>query len=1316
MEPVEEGTTEIQRRQFQRRARKALATICLSLGDEQLALVRSAKTSKEAWSKLESHYEVKSLANKLFLRKKYFTITMAENDTMMEHVNKLKALAEQLEAIGAAVSEDDQVATLLCSLPDSYNNLIMALESRTDDLKLEFVIARLLHEEHKRKENSLPVDNTEKALFTSKGKQHEKPKGKKKGNCYNCGSPGHWARDCRKPKKAKPEGKQANASCMTECSETGEHTLFWSSEHTNNSSTTWYIDSGASQHMSHQKDSMEDYVEFATPEKVRLGDNRVIEALGKGSVWVQVKVEENYKRAKLQDVLYVPDLAKNLFSVSAVTKKKYSMSFDQEKCVIVDKNGNVVGSGKVCDNLFVLDVPQMKKKSHDVNAASELSEASSEHLWHQRYGHLGLKNLRMLRDKELVQGLKFQSSQESTFCDGCAKGKQKRMPFPKESSRATEILEIVHSDVCGPMQTKSHGGNRYFVTFIDDKSRFTAVYFMQRKDQVFEKFKEYEAMVTNVTGKNIKILRSDNGGEYTSKVFVDYLRKKGIQRQLTIPRTPQQNGVAERMNRTIQEAARSMMHNAGLEYGFWGEAVETAVILRNRSPTVAVENMTPYENFMGKKPDVSNLKVFGCNAYMHIAKETRKKWDPKSKKCIFIGYSLYSKAYRLWDPKARKVHLSRDVLFEENNFDGRVREPPYTESLELAGDNQEQAMVEELPEDPVEQQSVITQNRAEESNQQEPDNQTMADLPEEPVIEDPESVITNDDAEEETEVQETDNNRESEQLSRRSERNRMPPNRDGVITGDWWKRDATCSSAEGISEEPTTLEAALTSPDKVQWKEALDNEYSSLVKNNTWTLVPLPKGRKAVDCRWVFKVKYNADGSIERHKARLVAKGFSQVAGLDYEETFSPVARYTSIRTILAIANQLNLEVHQMDVSTAFLNGELQEEIYMTQPEGYILKRKEHLVCKLNKSIYGLKQASRCWFNTINEFLKNSGYVQCKSDPCLYIKREGDNLMLVALYVDDLLLASNSKKMLHREKEALKRRFEMKDLGEVHYCLGIQIERKRTKKFMLLHQSKYLTSLLKKFGMEDCKPVSTPLDQSSKLLPNEGDPVDKTKYQTLVGGLTYAVTGTRPDLAYALGMVSQFCSNPGLEHWKAAKRILRYIKGTIDYGIKFDGSKQDAVQVSGFVDADWGSNPNGRRSQSGYLFSLCGGIISWASKRQSTVALSSTEAEYVSASLACQEAVWLRALLDDLNFVQEESTVIKEDNQGAIALSKNPKFHARTKHIDIKHHFIRQKVDNAEITLEYCPTEQMLADLLTKALGKTLFQRFRDLMGMSNVI
>ena len=601
VEPTGEGTTEASVQKFRKRARKALATICLSLSDSQLSLVRSANTAKDAWSKLENHYEVKSLANKLFLRKKYFTASMSEGDTMMEHINKMRSLAEQMASVGAQVSEEDQVATLLCSLPDSYDNLIVALESRAYNLTLEFIFARLLHEERKRSEVSSGLGIAmEKALITTKEKSrsagHQVKSTNKKGKCFNCGLTGHWARECKKPKKSNE--KQRQQANVTEIDDT--HALFWTAPSTSTQEAiSWFIDSGASQHMSWCKDRMVNYSELPTPEKVRLGDNRTVLAKGTGSIWIKVEVKGVWKPVELTKVLYVPDLAKNLFSVSAVVKKGLSVVFKEDKCLILNSDGEIMGSGRKDSKLFILDCLPLNESIHEANSAAD---AKPLQLWHQRFGHLGVKNLKLLHDRNLADGLNLNDSKDMVFCEACIKGKQTRSSFPKgQATRATELLEIVHSDVCGPMQTTSLGGNRYFVTFIDDKSRFTAIYFMKTKDQVLQKFKEFEAMSTNVTGKKIKAvtasdstakriknLRSDNGGEYSLKEFDDFLTSKGIAKQRSIPRTPQQNGVAERMNITIQETARSMLHAAGLSDAFWGEAVATAVILRNRSPTVAV--------------------------------------------------------------------------------------------------------------------------------------------------------------------------------------------------------------------------------------------------------------------------------------------------------------------------------------------------------------------------------------------------------------------------------------------------------------------------------------------------------------------------------------------------------------------------------------------------------------------------------------------------------------------------------------------------------------------------------------------------------
>ena len=494
------------------------------------------------------------------------------------------------------------------------------------------------------------------------------------------------------------------------------------------------------------------------------------------------------------------------------------------------------------------------------------------------------------------------------------------------------------------------------------------------------------------------------------------------------------------------------------------------------------------------------------------------------------------------------------------------------------------------------------------------------------------------------------------------------------------------------------------------------------MENKTWELVALPSGKNVVGSKWVFKVKRNADGSIEKFKARLVAQGYSQAAGVDFQEVFSPVIRNTSMRSLLALANSLDWEVHQMDVKSAFLQGDLNEEIYMRQPDGYVDKGNPNHVCKLKKSLYGLKQAARCWNSSIDHYLKTSGYKQADSDQCLYcmksIKAKDGRIcfVILSIHVDDILLFSNNIDMLNKEKLLIGKRFKVQDLGEVNYVLGMVVKRDRKSRKLTISQPKYLEGILKRFQMENCKPVSTPMDVGKQFcaLSEDEKPINVQEYQKMIGCLTYVSTATRPDLASAVGILARYMSRPGMEHFKGVKRVLRYIKGTINHGLVFKANEEKQM-IIGYSDADWGNDLDTRRSISGYVFQVKGSTVSWYSKRQTCIARSSTEAEYVALSLATQEIVWLKKLLQDVNVRSEKSLVIYEDNQGAIELSKNAKFHNRTKHIDIAFHFIREKVGNGSIDVKYCPTDQMLADIMTKSLSKEKFIKFREQLGVSEI-
>ena len=512
-------------------------------------------------------------------------------------------------------------------------------------------------------------------------------------------------------------------------------------------------------------------------------------------------------------------------------------------------------------------------------------------------------------------------------------------------------------------------------------------------------------------------------------------------------------------------------------------------------------------------------------------------------------------------------------------------------------------------------------------------------------------------------------------------------------------------------KEPLTWEEVLSSSNSVEWIEAANNEIEAMRTNNTWELVDLPKGRKAIPCKWVFRIKANELGEITRYKARLVAKGYAQSYGVDYEETFAPVVRINSIRTLLAVAMSEGLTLVQMDVTTAFLNGELEEELYMKQPEGFIDPSAPNKVLKLHKSIYGLKQAPRAWNKLISTTLTELGFRQGKAEPCLFTLKS-KSIVHLALFVDDIIIAHNDNKIVDQIKSQLSASFKMKDMGELSFILGMKIF-KESENTLKITQEKYIEEILDEFGMKDCKQVSTPQPLDSNIETDEEILNDEmgTLYRALIGKLMYAMTCTRPDIAKSVGVLSQALARPTKGHWQLAKRVLRYLRGTSKASLTIKGPSPN-VTLNAFVDADWAGDKNDRKSTSGCIVQINGCPVSWFSKKQASVALSTTEAEYIAASACLQEVIWLRTLLEDLGFPQTEATRIYEDNQGCIKLAQNSRCDARTKHIDIRHHFIREKLDEKVIQLEYCPTNDNLADVFTKPLPGPQFAKLRDGLGL----
>ena len=1241
-ETLAEGATVAVTTEFQKKSQRAFSTLVLAISTPQLYLVTSCEEPAQAWTELKNHFERDTLANKLFLKKQYFRLEMKEGTSIEKHLKHMKELTDRLAAIGAPIAEEDQVVTLLGSLPKSYSTLVTALESRGDDLTLNYVQQALAHEERKMQERGHSKSDEQKRDSALVGDSTGKPKLKPryKPICYNCRQRGHFQRDCpntrKGPHKAETAAEESTNAFTAgkDCSDRGR----------------WLVDSGASSHMTWDKELLTDYKEFQTPEKIGLGDGRQVDAVGAGNVHLKMLFNVSQpKMSVMYRVLYVPELACNLFSVRAAASKGNFLKFGRSRCWIRDGNGKLCGMGTMIDKLYQLDCEVVPSAEAATLATKSRARDSNLDMWHYRLGHANEQTIKNMAYKQLALGITLPKQAQLSFCEGCVAGKMTRKPFRSVGEiRSKRKLKLVHSDVCGPMPTESIGGNKYFVTFIDDFSRCCAVYFLRNKSEVPDKFKEFEARACNDCSERIGTLRSDNGGEYLSKEFRSYLKSRGIHHELTVPHSPQQNGVAERMNRTLLETARSMMAHAGLSEKYWAEAVEAASYIRNRTSTSALDgNKTPLQAWSGRKPDVSNLKVFGCIAYAHVPDTQRRKLDQKAVKLRFVGYSVQSKAYRLLDERTSQVYTRRDVIFNEQDFGRSTEKPPQNE-------------------EPLE--TVEVESRPDEAF----------------------------------------NEQEEPPPRRQSERTRQPPVRFGrdeyvAATSVQHVAYAACQVAE-----PQTMDEALSGEHSDIWKQAADSEYDSLLENETWDLVPLPSGRKPIGSRWVFKVKYGASGDVERFKARLVAKGYAQKPGIDYEETFSPVVKFQSIRTLLAFAVQNDLLLHQMDVVTAFLNGTLEEDIYMEQPDGYIEQGKEDLVCKLKKSLYGLKQSSRCWNKAFTEFMKSIGFNQSAADPCIYVR----DTCIVAVYVDDLIIATKTPEEMQEVKQLLSSQFQMKDLGELHYCLGITIEQDTTEKSIGLHQKQYLLKMLKKFKLENAKPVSTPADPNVKLCKDDGvsKSVDSTTYQSMVGSLLYAAIATRPDISHAVAVVSKYNSNPSEAHLTAVKRILRYLKGTLDITLKY--RKSDKDEVLGYTDADYAGDVDDRHSTTGNLFLMSGAPISWFSKKQPIVTLSTAEAEYVALSTATQEAVWIRKLLSDFGVSQSQATTIMEDNQGAICLAKNPVSHSRSKHIDVRYHYIREALNDGIIDLQYCPTHDMIADTLTKPLPKQRFVMLRKNMGL----
>lgn len=1386
----------------------AKAMILLTLSEDIVKLVLACSSAGQVWQRLKEIHAQDSEACRMLVQQEFYNIRMKPGSKVSTYVAEVELIAKKLRDIGVDLKDEELISKIVSGLTMDFKNFMTNwMATPKDERKYANLLPRLLAEESLRPQEEQQVGVAMKASYnrhSNRNGKHQNAKSNKKRSiiCYNCNEEGHVKRECPRLKGSANKGGQQVKSNRGDDDTNGKrYAVVAKSEHSNGQ--TWFLDSGASFHITKNRAWFKTYHEHQKPIPVQVGNNEYVYSMGKGSIDVSAIVDGEVLELTLQDVEYVPKISDNLISTGMLDHKGFEvLTARGEIRIIKNECTYIQGSRDQSSNMYSLDMFISGK------VCVARAERSVEE-WHQALGHPDINEIKNMAAKKCADQFKIVDRQPKTEkCGPCQCGKAHHVSHPcSRRERATEPLYRVHTDLVGPMEPMSVGGSRYFMLIRDEYSSYMFCYFIANKSQVLGCIKRFITEATALAQKSVKYIRSDNGSEFKNSSMSMLLESENVIQEFSAPWTPQQNGEAERANRTVLETAKTILSESGLPLELWGEAVLCAVYLRNRITNSRNHEQTPFQMFHSKVPSYAHLVPFGKEMHLLDSARGLSKFGSKTVEVYMIGYGDRLNTYRVWDPARNKVVISADVVIAKHQEVTRERNIcdrptvifnifPHVDSTSRGngnhGDGQDSASREgqrvlapnsdggttqvsggtqpangscsaiqnagrsetnsvairsvPAPSESVQVRAQPSQRRVAAGTRQVPSRGARTQVQQRGTVTGANSQSTHTRRQptvpqgvttvmmptrqvilsgcaapivnrQPTSRAQTEPSNIPALASSTSElrqdtvalasgeqvQAKLATSRHEAGQGSKFAHIASADNCEAL--EPQSYKEALQCPDYKEWLEAIHVELTAHEKNGTWQVVPRQEGMREISGKWLFKIKRDASGGIERYKARFVARGFSQRAGVDYFDVYAPVVHSDSLRLLFALCAQFKLKFKQFDVATAFLSGEVEEELYVQPPEG--LKIPEGHTCRLVKSLYGLKQAPKCFNNKFTEMVLKFGLHRTYSDPSVFVTRQGPLIML-ALYVDDGIIFAIKEETIDELIDYLTEHFEIKTVHSSYY-LGIEIEQLEDGS-IFLHQNGYAHRVLEKFGFKEGRGAQAPIEVGHDL--NKPATLEMEVYDCpyaeLLGSLNYLATRTRPDLCYALSVLSKYTDCPRELHWKALKRVLRYVRATTSYGLYYQAT--DAPRLLCYTDSDYAGDQSNSKSTSGMVLFINTGPICFRSQQQPTVAISTTEAEYISASMAIRELLWVKQFLKEIRLKVDHHAMLLCDNQSAIHLVRNSSLHQKTKHIQIKWHFIREKFAEGLFEIEYVQSELQKADILTKALSVPAHISMRKLL------